>query len=167
LQADLDLAERKFERRKLEYTALEMAERTLKTVIAQQDQNPFEAFETETASMFAQITDNRYTQLLRGGEAPESVIFNNQQIPVNLLSDGTAGALGLAIRFAYAKQYLANMDGFVVLDDPFTDFDISRRKAASKFLQDFAGQKQVFVMTCHSEHAADLGGHRIELKRTT
>ncbi|MFN5681676.1 MAG: AAA family ATPase [Bacteroidota bacterium] len=167
LQADLDLAERKFERRKLEYTALEMAERTLKTVIAQQDQNPFEAFETETAAMFAQITDNRYTQLLRGGEAPESVIFNNQQIPVNLLSDGTAGALGLAIRFAYAKQYLANMDGFVVLDDPFTDFDISRRKAASKFLQDFAGQKQVFVMTCHSEHAADLGGHRIELKRTT
>ena len=167
LQADLDLAERKFERRKLEYTALEMAERTLKTVIAQQDQNPFEAFETETAAMFAQITDNRYTQLLRGGEAHESVIFNNQQIPVNLLSDGTAGALGLAIRFAYAKQYLANMDGFVVLDDPFTDFDISRRKAASKFLQDFAGQKQVFVMTCHSEHAADLGGHRIELKKTT
>ena len=52
LQADLDLAERKFERRKLEYTALEMAERTLKTVIAQQDQNPFEAFETETAAMF-------------------------------------------------------------------------------------------------------------------
>ena len=167
LQADLDVAERKFERRKLEYAALEMAERTLKAVIAQQDQNPFEAFETETAALFAQITENRYTQLIRGGEAPESVIFNNQQIPVNLLSDGTAGALGLAIRFAYAKQYLANMDGFMVLDDPFTDFDDDRRRAASNCINTFAGEKQMIVLTCHAHHAEDLGGHRIELQKTT
>ena len=167
LQADLELAEHKFERRKLEYTALEMAERTLKTVIEQQDQNPFEAFETETAALFAQITDNRYTQLLRGGEAPESVIFKNQQIPVNLLSDGTAGALGLAIRFAYAKQYLANMDGFMVLDDPFTDFDDGRRLAASECINAFAMEKQMIVLTCHAHHGEDLGGHRIELKKTT
>jgi len=167
LQADLDSAERKFQRRKLEYTALEMAERSLKAVIAKQDQNPFEAFEQETATLFAQITDNRYTQIQRGGEAPESVIFNNQQIPVNLLSDGTAGALGLAVRLAYAKQYLSDMDGFVVLDDPFTDFDAGRRKAASQFLQDFATEKQVFVLTCHPDHASDLAGNRIELKKTT
>ncbi|MFM6952708.1 MAG: AAA family ATPase [Bacteroidota bacterium] len=167
LQVDLESAERKFQRRKLEYTALEMAERSLKAVIAKQDQNPFEAFEQETATLFAQITDNRYTQIQRGGEAPESVVFNNQQIPVNLLSDGTAGALGLAVRLAYAKQYLSDMDGFVVLDDPFTDFDAGRRKAASQFLQDFATEKQVFVLTCHPDHAADLAGNRIELKKTT
>jgi uncharacterized protein YhaN len=84
-----------------------------------------------------------------------------------LLSGGTAGSLGLAVRLAYANQYLDGLDGFLVLDDPFTDFDEGRRSGASQFLQDFAQQKQVFVMTCHSDHAADLGGHRIELKKTT
>jgi len=75
--------------------------------------------------------------------------------------------LGLSVRLAYAKQYLQDLEGFMVLDDPFTDFDMGRRKSASQFLRDFAGQKQLFVLTCHEDHATDLAGHRIELKKTT
>jgi uncharacterized protein YhaN len=59
------------------------------------------------------------------------------------------------------------MDGFMVLDDPFTDFDDDRRRAASNCISAFAGEKQMIVLTCHAHHAADLGGNRIELKKTT
>lgn len=167
LQVKLENDEARFRRIKSEYNALCMGRTKLKALIDAQQENPFEAFENETAAMFAQITENRYTQIVRGSEAPESVLFNNQQIPVSLLSDGTAGALGLAIRFAYAKQYLNNMEGFMVLDDPFTDFDNARRVLASKCIQSFADEKQMIVLTCHQQHAKDLGGHCIELKKTT
>lgn len=167
LQAKLENDEARFQRILSEYNALRLAQTKLKGVIDAQQDNPFEAFETETARIFAQITDQRYTQIVREGEVPKGVMFKNQLIPVELLSGGTAGSLGLAVRLAYANQYLDGLDGFLVLDDPFTDFDEGRRKGASQFLQDFAQQKQVFVMTCHLDHAADLGGHRIELKKTT
>ena len=167
LQAKLENDEARFQRTLSEYNALRLAQTKLKAMIDAQQDNPFEAFETETARIFGQITDQRYTQIVREGEVPAGVMFKDQMIPVELLSGGTAGSLGLAVRLAYANQYLDGLDGFLVLDDPFTDFDEGRRKGASQFLQDFAQQKQVFVMTCHSEHAADLGGHRIELKKTT
>lgn len=167
LQAKLEIEETRFKRIQEEYAALLMAKKQLQTLIDAEKTNPFEDFEKETASIFAAITEQRYTQIVRDGDAPEGVMFNDQFIPVALLSGGTAGSLGLSVRLAYAKQYLRDLDGFVVLDDPFTDFDIGRRKAASKFLQDFAEQKQVFVLTCHEEHAKDLAGHCIELKKTT
>jgi uncharacterized protein YhaN len=167
LLAKLENDEARFQRNLSEYNALRLAQTKLKVMIDAQQDNPFEAFETETARIFSQITDQRYTQIVREGEVPAGVIFKDQMIPVELLSGGTAGSLGLAVRLAYANQYLDGLDGFLVLDDPFTDFDEGRRRGASQFLQDFAQQKQVFVMTCHSDHAEDLGGHRIELQKTT
>ena len=167
LQAKLENDEARFQRIMNEYNALQLARTKLTAMIDAQQDNPFEAFEKYTAELFAQITENRYTHIVRGSEAPESVMFNNQQIPVGLLSDGTAGALGLAIRFAYAKQYLSDMEGFMVLDDPFTDFDDGRRVSASKCIQSFATDKQMIVLTCHEQHAKDMGGHRIELKKST
>ncbi|MFM7639468.1 MAG: AAA family ATPase [Bacteroidota bacterium] len=167
LQAKLEIEETRFKRIQEEYSALLLAKKQLQILIDAEKSNPFEDFEKETASIFAAITEQRYTQIVREGDAPEGVVFKDQIIPIELLSGGTAGSLGLAVRLAYAKQYLSDMDGFVVLDDPFTDFDAGRRKAASQFLQDFATEKQVFVLTCHPDHAADLAGNRIELKKTT
>jgi len=167
LQAKLEIEETRFKRIQEEYSALLLAKKQLQILIDAEKSNPFEDFEKETASIFAAITEQRYTQIVREGDAPEGVVFKDQIIPIELLSGGTAGSLGLAVRLAYAKQYLSHMDGFVVLDDPFTDFDAGRCKAASQFLQDFATEKQVFVLTCHPDHAADLAGNRIELKKTT
>lgn len=167
LQAQLELETARFHRILEEYQALAQIKGQLQQIIDAEKTNPFEDFEKETASIFAAITEQRYTQIVREGDAPEGVMFQNQFIPVELLSGGTAGSLGLSVRLAYAKQYLQDLEGFMVLDDPFTDFDMGRRKSASQFLRDFAGQKQLFVLTCHEDHATDLAGHRIELKKTT
>ena len=48
------------------------------------------------------------------------------------------------------------MDGFFLLDDPFTDMDSSRRAAAVQAIGAFAENHQVMLFTCHPDHAGEL-----------
>jgi uncharacterized protein YhaN len=149
-----------------EYKALELAERKLKEIIEQNPHNPFADFEMETAQLFTSLTGNRYSDILREGEAPVAVKINNKDIPTDLLSGGTAASLGLAVRLAYAKLYLRDLDGFFVLDDPFTEMDDERRALATRTLSDFASKKQTFFFTCHPLHAKGfLNAHQIALSK--
>ena len=50
------------------------------------------------------------------------------------------------------------MDGFFLLDDPFTDMDTNRRAAAVQAIGTFAENHQVLFFTCHPEHAEELKG---------
>ena len=116
--------------------------------------------------LFAALTGNRYQEITREGEAPVSVKINNKDIPTDLLSGGTAASLGLAVRLAYAKRYLKDMEGFFVLDDPFTEMDEDRRLLATQTLLNFAEDKQTFLFTCHPAHAKSfLHAHQITLSR--
>jgi uncharacterized protein YhaN len=166
LEAELESLQEKFERKLQEYKALELAERKLKEIIEQNPHNPFADFEVETANIFASLTGNRYTEILREGEAPVAVRRNNKDIPTDLLSGGTAASLGLAVRLAYAKLYLKDLDGFFVLDDPFTEMDEERRLLATETLTQFASEKQTFYFTCHPVHAQSfLHAHQLELHK--
>ena len=77
-------------------------------------------------------------------------------LATTLLSQGTLGSLALATRLALSELYLKGMDGFFLLDDPFTDMDTARRAAAVQALASFAAKHQVLFFTCHPEHARDL-----------
>ena len=166
LEVQLESLQSKFQRKLQEYKALELAERKLKEIIEQNPHNPFADFETETASIFASLTGNRYTEILREGEAPVAVKMNNNEIPTDLLSGGTAASLGLAVRLAYAKLYLKDLDGFFVLDDPFTEMDEERRLLATQTLGQFASEKQTFFFTCHPVHALSFSNaHQLELHK--
>jgi DNA repair exonuclease SbcCD ATPase subunit len=166
LEAELESLQEKFERKLQEYKALELAERKLKEIIEQNPHNPFADFEVETANIFASLTGNRYTEILREGEAPIAVRRNNKDIPTELLSGGTAASLGLAVRLTYAKLYLKDLDGFFVLDDPFTEMDEERRLLATETLTQFASEKQTFYFTCHPVHAQSfLHAHQLELHK--
>lgn len=72
------------------------------------------------------------------------------------LSQGTLGSLALATRLALADLYLEDLQGFLVLDDPFADMDPARRRAAAQCLGAFAGKRQVLFFTCHPEHKEEL-----------
>ena len=166
LEVQLESLQSKFERKLQEYKALELAERKLIEIIEQNPYNPFADFEVETANIFASLTGNRYTEILREGEAPVAVKINNKEIPTDLLSGGTAASLGLAVRLAYAKLYLKDLDGFFVLDDPFTEMDEERRLLATHTLTQFASEKQTFYFTCHPIHAQSfLHAHQLELHK--
>ena len=74
----------------------------------------------------------------------------------NLLSQGTLGSLALATRLALSELYIKGMDGFFLLDDPFTDMDTTRRAAAIQAIGTFAENHQVLFFTCHPDHAGEL-----------
>jgi exonuclease SbcC len=55
-----------------------------------------------------------------------------------------------------AGLYLKDDNGFLLMDDPFTDMDPARRKAAAQAIGEFAKERQVLFLTCHPVHAEEL-----------
>ena len=62
----------------------------------------------------------------------------------------------LATRLALSELYLKDMPGFLLLDDPFTDMDTTRRTAAIQAIGTLAENHQVLFFTCHPDHAGEL-----------
>lgn len=156
LREELDLQERVFQRRVNEGLALQRIESKLETIIANRDEaDPMANLETSIAAYFRNLTSNRYQKVLLDGNTPVEVIGSNS-LEIDLLSQGTAGSLALATRLAMAELYLDEMNGFLILDDPFTDMDPSRREAAHICLGKFSENHQVILFTCHPEHAAEI-----------
>ena len=80
-----------------------------------------------------------------------------------LLSGGTRDMLALALRLAMASFFLQNTDGFLMLDDPLSEMDPQRQKAAAAALHAFARDKQLIAFTCHPASAEMMGGNLISL----
>ncbi len=78
-----------------------------------------------------------------------------------LLSGGTRDMLALALRLAMASFFLRDTDGFLMLDDPLSEMDPDRQKAAAAALRSFAREKQLIAFTCHPATAEMMGGNLI------
>ncbi len=78
-----------------------------------------------------------------------------------LLSGGTKDMLALALRLAMASFFLRDSDGFLMLDDPLSEMDPERQKAAAAALRAFAEERQLILFTCHPASAEMLGGNLI------
>jgi uncharacterized protein YhaN len=156
LKEELDLQERSFQKRVNEGLALQRIKTKLETIIANRDEaDPMANLESSIADYFSKLTSNRYQNIRLDGSAPVEVI-GQHSLETDLLSQGTAGSLALATRLAMAELYLDEMDGFLILDDPFTDMDPGRRKAAHLCLGKFSKNHQVILFTCHPEHADEI-----------
>ncbi len=79
----------------------------------------------------------------------------------NQLSWGTRDSIALALRLTLAEYTIGDERGFVVFDDPLVDMDPLRRSAACEAIARFAERFQTIVLTCHPQHAEELGGHTI------
>jgi DNA repair protein SbcC/Rad50 len=78
-----------------------------------------------------------------------------------LLSGGTRDMLALALRLAMASFFLRDTDGFLMLDDPLSEMDPDRQKAAAAALRSFARDRQLIAFTCHPASAEMMGGNLI------
>jgi uncharacterized protein YhaN len=119
------------------------------------DDNPMQKVEAAVAARFRDLTCGAYDRIRMDAGAPVEVT-GKVTLPTAMLSQGTLGSLALATRLCLAEWYLEGMGGFIVLDDPFTDMDPARRKAAGQSLKDFAKSNQVIYFTCHPEHVTEL-----------
>ena len=88
---------------------------------------------------------------------------DGQLLSCELLSTGTLVALALSLRLAMSDYFLADRDGFLVMDDPLVDMDPARQAAAAKDIREYSQRKQLLVCTCQPTNAEILGGNLISL----
>jgi exonuclease SbcC len=156
LRADLETRQREFERQQATGQSLLRIRSKLQHVLADRGtDDPMQGLTTAVSAHFNYLTAGRYQEVTLDGTAPVSV-GGALALDAALLSQGTLGSLALAIRLALSELYLKGMDGFFLLDDPFTDMDATRRAAAVQAIGTFAENHQVLFFTCHPEHAEEL-----------
>ena len=156
LSADLEIKQREFDRQQSEGQALRRIQSRLQTVIADRGiDDPMQGLATAVSTYFSKLTGGRYQQVTLSGTAPTHV-GGALTLETTLLSQGTLGSLALATRLALSELYLKDMPGFLLLDDPFTDMDTTRRTAAIQAIGTLAENHQVLFFTCHPDHAGEL-----------
>jgi exonuclease SbcC len=159
LSDDLDTKEREFQRQHAIGKALLRIRAKLKEVVTSSGVgDPMQGLASTIAGHFKNLTCDRYDGVKLDGATPVE-ISGPLVLETALLSQGTLGSLAFATRLAFAELYLDGMEGFLVLDDPFTDMDPARRRAAAHCLGQFAKQRQVLFLTCHPEHRRELEEH--------
>ena len=156
LRTDLEITEREFERQQAHGQALLRIKERLQSVITGRGiDDPMQGLTTAVSEHFRHLTEGRYQEVTLAGTAPAQVV-GTLTLDTNVLSQGTLGSLALATRLALSELYLKDMDGFFLLDDPFTDMDATRRAAAIQAIGTFAKKHQVLFLTCPKEHAQEL-----------
>ncbi|MDB9787013.1 hypothetical protein OAB57_02815 [Bacteriovoracaceae bacterium] len=80
---------------------------------------------------------------------------NHPDLPTKYLSNGTYASLALAIHLSIATTFWGDQSGFIVLDDPFVDMDLSRTTQAANILNQLATKHQIILLTCH-DHIEDI-----------
>jgi uncharacterized protein YhaN len=156
LRADLETRQREFERQQATGQSLLRIRAKLHAVLADRGTDDrMQGLSTSVSAHFNHLTAGRYHDVTLDGTAPVSV-GGALALDTSLLSQGTLGSLALATRLALSELYLKDMDGFFLLDDPFTDMDTTRRAAAIQAIGTFAENHQVLFFTCHPEHAGEL-----------
>lgn len=126
--------------------------------------DPFAAIADRITQLFSRLTNGTYGALSTASGLPTALLRNDgAELPSTRLSQGTAALLAIAVRIALAEELLKEAPMFVLMDDPFVDLDATRRKLAAKVLQELGERTQVIVLTCHKEHANELGPLRVSV----
>lgn len=97
----------------------------------------------------ARMTDGKYQTLLLDSKFGISLESPEGTHPVETFSAGTRDAVYFAFRLA-VSELLGETVLPMVLDDPFTNLDDDRRKAAENLLKTAAETRQILYFTCRN-----------------
>jgi DNA repair protein SbcC/Rad50 len=111
------------------------------------------------------LTNHRYAVAVMDGAIPGSIAtMEGRELPLELLSTGTAAGLALALRLAISEYLLKDMEGTLFMDDPLVGLDPARKEQAVIIIREFATLRQIIITTCDPDTANLLGGTLVELK---
>jgi DNA repair exonuclease SbcCD ATPase subunit len=147
-------AEQRFAQKKAEAEAVTRILKATAEVKNARGSDPFREVRERIITYLGELTNSKYTKIETDQVLPSAVVSDSGAMRTGLLSKGMLGSLAMAVRLAFAEDYLKDMDGFMLFDDPFTELDPGRRKLAAELLARLANDKQVIFMTCHPEHSA-------------
>jgi DNA repair exonuclease SbcCD ATPase subunit len=165
LQDEIELLQRQKDQKIEEAKAIRKVLIKLNEILGRNPANPYQVYEQNLSQYLNTLSGGKYIVTESSNITP-NVIKNattNLELPVDLLSQGTSGVLGLSLRLAMADYYLEGQNGFLAFDDPMVDFDENRQVLAAQCFQGYAENKQVLIFTCHQSHANMLSGNLINL----
>ena len=122
-----------------------------------------EARKAQSERYMAPLMDGfRYYYGLMSGGAEEYVIDDNAGIRVleygierdaENLSTGTRDLIGLSLRLSLVDAMYQGEKPFLVMDDPFVNFDLEKTSEARTFLDQVSEKYQIIYFTCHESRA--------------
>jgi len=164
IERDLAEAAERFDAELRNGMAIARIKQNMERLLEEMDSTTYTGLEQEVSALLQKMTAGRYHEVVMEEVIPNGFRRKDGAVmPYDVLSMGTKDLLGIALRIAITKQFLAGKEGFIIMDDPLVDLDPERQAKAAESIKDFAEDKQLIILTCHPSHARLLGGNQIEL----
>lgn len=106
---------------------------------------------------FSQITNGKYNEVKFETNLTTRILSNEAGgwvDPFANLSEGALDQLNFLVRLAYFKLIRKDKNPFMILDDPFVNFDKQRRENAMEIVAKEAQNFQIFFFTHNKEYAS-------------
>ncbi len=143
-----------------EYAIQAVAARLIATTLRRYERDRQPAVVARAASLFEQITDGRYGEVLSPlGEFEltvrgDGVAARGQ----DQLSTATAEQLYLTLRLAYLESLTGAESALpILMDDVLVNFDEQRRLETARIIAEFASTRQIILFTCQESTLEAFG----------
>jgi uncharacterized protein YhaN len=116
----------------------------------------------------SEVTDGKYSSISIGPSMKIKVFSpeKNEEIePENNLSTGAMEQLYHVARFALVSLLYQGARPLIVLDDPFGNFDASRKARTRHILKKLSQKFQILLLTCSDEY--DKWGKIVDLAKVS
>ena len=168
LGSRFERANSRFERERARGAALTRVRDRAERLREQFDRNTWEPLGRRFRSHLSRITGDRFETVDMSETTPERFVTDNgTTLTPRQLSWGTRDSVSLALRMTLSEYAVGSNGGFVLFDDPLVDMDPERRARAAEAIRSFATKHQTIILTCHPEHAEELGGNTVAFERST
>ena len=105
---------------------------------------------------------NKYYKIITGEEINRydidaainiSIMEMGDKRDVSLLSRGSKDIAGLCMRMAFIDAMYKDEKPFIILDDPFVNFDDEKLRGGISLLKEISREYQVIYFTCHESRS--------------
>lgn len=106
---------------------------------------------------------NKYLRYITGGyksaqidiDLNVTILENGEEKSTEFYSKGFQNLFEICKRFALTDVLFTKEKPFIILDDPFYNFDDKKLSAAVELLKKLAGEYQIIYLVCHQSRSAD------------
>lgn len=159
IRAQLQQKRQQAELLQSEYDAIALAIDTLDEANTTLQNRFSPALGARAAEIFSRLTAGRYQKVLLNRDFSLETDSEGAQRSVQLLSQGAADQLYLAVRLAICDMVLPEEKHVpLILDDALTSFDDDRLHAALDYLVEEGQKRQILLFTCQRREGEYLRG---------
>lgn len=157
LEEKLDNLKEELARTKTRFHVLSLTKHTMEKARRMVLESSIDSFNKHIAGYLSLFTKGKYTriktEIIENGirfliYSPEK---NEWTVPAEL-SSGTQDQVYLAARLTLLKLVAGECRPPLIMDDPFTSFDIDRLSSAMQICKETAGEYQILLFTCTDQY---------------